>query len=309
MTIWKKSIVVCIALMIGLVIIGAGRKPAKKEGKVLARVNDEVLTLKEFKQQFEKIKPPRHRRGFRPEMREEIVEHWIETELLFQEARRRGTDRMPDLLEKLEDIKKQMATQTLIQEEMNKVEVSDEEAAEYFKQHQSRFQTPEMAKVKHILVKAEEEAKEVQKRLNEGEEFEKLAREASIDARTKKRGGDLGSIDRRRCRRRFGLSFAEAAFSLKKGEISQPIKSRRGYHLIKLEEKIEVKEQTFDEVREQVKRMALREKKMKARQSFIESLRKKAYIKKHLELLSSPKQPPAIERELKFPPLPEPGKK
>ncbi len=280
----EKSAVICIALLIGLVVMGAGRKPPRKEGQILARVNDEVLTLKEFNQQFEKVK--HHRRGRRPEMREKIVEQWIETELLFQEARRRGIDRRPELLEKL----KQMIIQTLVQEEMNKVEISDEEIVKYFKRNQSQFRAPEMVRVKHILVKTKEEAKELRERLNKGEEFEKLAREASTDAQTKEQGGDLGFIDRRGCLVRFGPSFAEAAFSLKKGEISQPIRTRRGHHLIKLKEKTKAKEQPLDEVREHVKRMALQEKKEKAKQNFMESLRKKAEIEKHLELLRSPEQ-------------------
>ena len=59
-----------------------------------------------------------------------------------------------------------------------------------------------------------------------------------------------------------------------------------------------------------MERLALGEKKREARQKFTESLRKKAEIEKHLELLSSPKQPPRpIERKLKLPPLPEPGEK
>lgn len=321
---WQKGVaisiasLICIGVLVALLVMNAGQKALTKEAKILARVNNQVLTLEEFNQQFKEAKPTRYRRRLRPEMGQQFVEHWIETELLFQEAIRRGIDESPDLLEKVEEVKKRMITQMLIQEEMNKVEVSDEEVAEYFDRHKGRFSTPEMIRIKHILVKTEEEAKEIKERLNKGEEFEKLAREKSTDMRTKGRGGDLGFIDRRRYQRRFGRSFINAAFSLEKSEVSQPVRSRLGYHLIKLEEKREAGQQPLDQVRERVERGALSEKKMKTRQEFIESLQKKAQIEKHLELLPSSERPPAppdIEQPLALPPLPpapplpEPGAK
>ncbi len=321
---WQKGVVIsvasliciCIALVVARVVIRVEQAPAAKEGKILARVNDQVLTLEEFNQQFENITPPRYPGRFRPEMGQRFVEHWIETELRFQEASRRGIDESPDLLEKVEEVKKRMITQMLIQEEMNKLELSDEEVAGYFDRYKRRFSIPAMIRIKHILVKTEEEAKEIKDRLNKGEEFEKLAREKSTDMRTKERGGDLGFIDRRRYQRRFGSSFMNAAFSLEKSEVSQPVNSSLGYHLIKLEEKREAGQQTLDQVREKVERGALSEKKMKTRHEFIESLQKKAQIEKHLELLPSSERPPAppdIEQPLALPPLrpvpplPEPG--
>ncbi len=306
---WQKGVVIsiasliciCIALVVARVVIRVEQAPAAKEGKILARVNDQVLTLEEFNQQFEKIKTPRRMRSPRPEIREGMVEQWIANELLLQEAKRRGIHKSPDLMEKLEEVKERMITQTLIQEEMTKAEVSDEEVAEYFERYRSRFSIPEMIRIKHILVKTEEEAKEIRERLNKGEEFEELAREKSTDTRTKERGGDLGFIDRRRHQRRFGPSFINAAFSLEKGEVSEPIRSPLGYHLIKLEEKREAGQQTLDQVRERVERGALSEKKMKTRQEFIESLRNKAQIEKNLELLSPDVEPPVIEVPLELP--------
>ncbi|MCK4325995.1 peptidyl-prolyl cis-trans isomerase [bacterium] len=295
----KKVTAICMVLLVGLLVIGAGRKPPRKEGEILASVNDEVLTLKEFNRQFEKMLLPWQIRGREEEAKEGIVEQWIETQLLLQEAKRRGINGKPDLLEKLREMEKMMIIQALVQEEMDKVKVSHKEVRGYFKQHQDRFRTPETARIKHILVKTQKEAKELRKRLNEGEEFEKLARKASIDARTKEQGGGIGLIDREYCWKRFGPGFTKAAFSMKKGEISQSIRSRRGYHLIKLKERFEAEEQTLDEARGQVKGMALQEKKTRAMQKFMEKLRKKAQIEKCLELLC--RQPLDIEEQQREP--------
>ncbi len=81
----------------------------------------------------------------------------------------------------------------------------------------------------HILVKTEEKAKEILGKLRLGESFEKLATENSI-CPSKKRGGDLGWFGRQKMVREFEL----AAFNLKKGEISQPVKTQFGWHIIKL---------------------------------------------------------------------------
>lgn len=313
---WQKSVVISIAsliciyiaLVVARVVMRVEQEPPAKEGKILARVNDQVLTLEEFNQQFEKMKPRQGMGSLRPEMAQEMVEHWIETELLFHEASRRGIDESADLLERLEQVKKSMITQMVLQEEMNKIEVSDEEIEEYFSQNPNRFRIPEMARLKHIQVRTQEEAEKIQDRLNREEEFEKLAGEKSTDVRTKKKGGDLGFMNRSRCRRRFGSSFARIAFSLEKGEISKPVRSSFGYHLIMLEEKREPSQQMSEQIRERAKIGALRLKKRKRSQEFIESLRNKAQIEKHLELLPSSERPPAIEEPpLGLPPLPEPG--
>ncbi|MDP4012633.1 MAG: peptidylprolyl isomerase [Candidatus Nanoarchaeia archaeon] len=81
----------------------------------------------------------------------------------------------------------------------------------------------------HILIKTEEKAKEILGRLRLGESFEKLAIENSL-CPSKKRGGDLGWFGRQKMVREFEI----AAFNLKKGEISQPIKTQFGWHIIKL---------------------------------------------------------------------------
>ena len=80
----------------------------------------------------------------------------------------------------------------------------------------------------HILVKTEKEANVVIDRLKTGEKFSKIAKEVSLCS-SKKRGGDLGKFGRGKMVR----EFENAAFNLKKGEISPIIKTKFGYHIIK----------------------------------------------------------------------------
>lgn len=84
-------------------------------------------------------------------------------------------------------------------------------------------------KCSHILVKKQSEALAILERINSGEKFGRLAREVSIDSGSAKRDGDLGYFGR-------GVMvkpFEEAAFKLQVGEVSQPVKTEFGYHIIK----------------------------------------------------------------------------
>jgi peptidyl-prolyl cis-trans isomerase C len=84
-------------------------------------------------------------------------------------------------------------------------------------------------KCSHILVKKQSEATSILDRLKKGESFANLARELSIDRGSAKKGGDLGLFGRGVMVR----AFEEAAFRLSKGEISRPVKTEFGYHIIK----------------------------------------------------------------------------
>lgn len=80
----------------------------------------------------------------------------------------------------------------------------------------------------HILVKTEQEAKAISDQLNKGANFSKLAMEKSL-CPSGKRGGDLGTFGRGKMAR----EFENAAFALQKGQISQPVKTEFGWHIIK----------------------------------------------------------------------------
>jgi peptidyl-prolyl cis-trans isomerase C len=159
-----------------------------------------------------------------------------------------------------------------------KTAVSDEEAQTFYKENPDQFKQPEQVRASHILVKVEKdanegavnakhaEAKKILERVKKGEEFEKLASELSEDPSAKQNKGDLDFF----VREQMVPEFSEAAFKMKKGEISeQPVRSDFGFHIIKVTDRKEGGNVGFAEAKPQLV-------------SFLESRKKQAEIGKIL---------------------------
>ena len=107
---------------------------------------------------------------------------------------------------------------------------SDEDIAKYFEENKDTFA---YVNAKHILVNTEEEANKAIERLNNGEKFEDVSNDMSIDEAAKAQGGDLGKVQKAL----FDKDFVDAAFKLEKDKVSEPVKTKFGYHVIVVTEK------------------------------------------------------------------------
>ncbi len=146
--------------------------------------------------------------------------------------------------------------------------VSDEDAKKIYDEKIANMKPEEEVHAKHILVGTEEEAKEVKERLTKGEDFATVAKEKSKDKNAE--GGDLGFFSRGQMLK----PFEEAAFALDVGEISDPVQTQFGWHIIKLEEKRDQKLPGFDDVKEAIKTQLVAQK----AQMVVTGLRKDATI-------------------------------
>ena len=142
-------------------------------------------------------------------------------------------------------------------------------------------------RARHVLVETEEEAKKAQARVKGGEDFGKVAGELSKDPGSKTEGGDLGFFTQDR----MVQPFAETAFKLEAGQISDPVKTQFGWHVIKVEEKRIRPVPPFEEMKEQVEAYLTR----KAQQDLVLALRQKAKVER-LDQPSSA-EPPAAEQK------------
>ena len=151
------------------------------------------------------------------------------------------------------------------------ITVSDEEIQKYYDEHLDSFKT---ATVSHILIKDEEKAKEIRERAVNGEDFATLAKEYSEDTGTKENGGSLGTVTYDTTQ--YVQEFAEAFKKLNEGEISEPVKSDYGYHIIKV---TDIKQKTLDEAKDSIKTTLEDEKKSEIYTSSIEQWKKDYKVK------------------------------
>jgi peptidyl-prolyl cis-trans isomerase C len=154
----------------------------------------------------------------------------------------------------------------------------------------SKMQPEEEVRARHILVKSEQEAKDILAKLKGGADFEKLARELSIDPSAKTNGGDLEYFGKGQ----MVAEFAEAAFKLNKGQVSEPVKTQFGFHIIKVEDKRTKPVPAYDAVKEQVAAFVVR----KAQAELVMKLRQDAKIE-NLVKKDAPPTPPAKNEQKK----------
>ncbi|MED1412175.1 MULTISPECIES: peptidylprolyl isomerase PrsA [Bacillus] len=135
---------------------------------------------------------------------------------------------------------------------------------------------PEM-KVSHILVKDEKTAKEIKEKLNNGEDFAALAKQYSEDPGSKEQGGEIAGF----APGQTVKEFEEAAYKLDAGQVSDPVKTSYGYHIIKVTDKKELKpfDEVKDKIRKDLEQQRLQDTTGKWKQQVINDLLKEADIK------------------------------
>ena len=183
-----------------------------------------------------------------------------------------------------EDLRKEITSQIqfnlLLEEESRAEIVTDEEAKKYYDTRQDLFQTEILLTASHILKMAQTEDEfaiaekkiiEIKKQLHEGENFIELVKQESDDAQN---NGHLGTLGKGR----MVPPFEKAAFALDPGEISEPVKTQFGWHLILLHEKKEPEVTQFVDVKEKIIEYLGEKRKDAAFEQFLDRLKSKAEV-------------------------------
>jgi peptidyl-prolyl cis-trans isomerase C len=190
-----------------------------------------------------------------------------------------------------ETIKKMLQQQRWLESQLSgKTEVSDEEAKKFYEENKTEFEQSETVKASHILFRVNKEDSEevvnqklkaaqgAEARAKKGEDFSALAKELSEEPGAKESGGDLGFFPKDR----MVPEFAEVAFSEKVGEISNPVRTQFGWHVIKVTEKKPAGTLPYDEVKAQLITYLKAKKQEEAAQQVLKSLRDSAKIENTL---------------------------
>jgi parvulin-like peptidyl-prolyl isomerase len=208
---------------------------------------------------------------FDKNLRENLVRGYINSKLLEKEAIKKGLDKTEAFKTKFESVRKQLLQQELIAKITEKVATKEKIDAEYTK-ITNELKGKKEAKASHILVKTEKEALDVKKKLNaKGAKFSDIAKQFSEDPGSKTNGGELGYF----AEGQMVPEFEKKVFSMKVGEISDPVKTDFGYHIIKLEDRRNLKVPS----KEEATKMIVNKLNNEAIQKYVEDLQQAADIK------------------------------
>jgi peptidyl-prolyl cis-trans isomerase C len=260
--------------------LGCGKSKEKEMGdKELLRVNDASVSLEEFYQLSEGQSLEGKMRLLNEKGLRDFLENYVVTrELLYQEAKKKGFEKNPEIRMKVENFKRMMLIDALMEEMLKgKTEVSEAEIQQYYKENQDRFTEPLEIKIRHVFVTSEPALKEVLTRLSQKEDFAKLASVYNVD-KSKEDGGNLGWIKRGQLAPSFA-QFEEAAFSLKnRREISEVVQTGLGYHVIQLDDKRGTAVRPYDKVKEGIRFFVQTKKRQDTYLLYVKELKSKAKI-------------------------------
>ncbi len=185
--------------------------------------------------------------------KDQIINQAIERKLLIAQAKKEGVEKSKEFQNALENVKEDLMLEVWMRQEMEKVKVSNSEIEKFYNDNKTRFVQPETAKVKHILVSSEADAKSIISDLKKAgknviSKFEELAKAKSKDG-SAQNGGEIGWI----AKGQVVPEFADVAFKLDKGKFTQtPVKTQFGYHVIYLEDKRPTTTLALKDVRGQI---------------------------------------------------------
>lgn len=243
------------------------------ENKLLAEVNgkkiyeDDVFHLLagiEDKQRFNS------KEGFNI-----LSDELVNQELILQNAKENNFEQEEEFIERLEEVKNDMLKNYAMHKIFNEVTINDDEVLDYYNKNKDTLFSPTTYTASHILVEDEKEANKILDEIANGLDFAKAAKKYSIDP-SKDNGGSLGTFPK-------GVMVAEFQEGLDKlsiGEVSKPVKSQFGYHLIKLDDK-KVNEQNFEEIKDNVRSTYEMIKKQEKYLELVNDLYKESEVKKY----------------------------
>jgi peptidyl-prolyl cis-trans isomerase C len=276
-----------VALVLALVAPGTVLR-GQDSDPVVARANgvdirqsDLVLAEDEIASGMPQM-PPEQRRDY-------LITYLADIIILSQAADQQKLGERPDVKHRIEFERNKVLMETML-EDAGKAAVTDEAMHKVYDDALKQVAPEQEVHARHILVATEDEAKAIEALLKKGGDFAALAKEKSKDPSAAD-GGDLGYFTKDQ----MVPEFAEAAFKLDKGQISDPVKTQFGWHIIKIEDKRMKPTPTFDEVKSQLQTYV----EHRAQADMVQKLRSAANI----ERLDKPPAPAADPAALN-PPAP-----
>lgn len=237
--------------------------------KILATVENLTVTQSEVDEMAMMLTQQRGQDFNNPQGKAMVLDQLINKKLLLLDAAKNLYEHNAEFKAHLQKVKEDLLADFVISKTLEKIEVTDEEAKKFYEENKDKFQTGDMVNASHILVDSEDKANELKAKITNNEiTFEDAAKENS-SCPSSQQGGNLGDFTRGQ----MVPEFDEACFSMNEGEISEPVKTQFGYHLIKLNSKKPSEMRGYEEVKDGIKRNLISEKQHKAYESKLNQLK------------------------------------
>jgi peptidyl-prolyl cis-trans isomerase C len=291
-----------LAAALALALAAAGPVAAQDKDPVVAKVNGVEIHQSDLAVAEEEAGqlPP-----MTPDAKKDyLVQFMADMILVSKAAEAEKLADSPDFKRHMEVARRKLLMAELLQS-VGKKALTDEAMHKVYDDAVKQMGEQKEVRARHILIRAapgdekadkaaEDKIKATIARLKKGEDFEKVAKEVTEDPSGKANGGDLGYFTKDQ----MVPEFAEAAFKLNKGDISEPVKTQFGWHVIKVEDSRVKPPPTFDEVKPQIENYVTR----KAQADLVQKLRAEAKIEKLYTVAppappAAPSAPPAAPAE------------
>lgn len=203
--------------------------------------------------------------------REQMVAYVADVILAAKAAEDKKVSEQKEFKDRITFIRNKLLMETLLKD-VGKAAVTPDATKKVYEEAKKQMGGEQEVRARHILVPTEDEAKAVLAEVKKGTDFAELARQKSKDPSAAAEGGDLGYFTKDQ----MVPEFAAVAFALEKGQVSDPVKTQFGWHIIKVEDKRSKPVPEFDKVKDQIETYVER----RAQAEFIGKLRESAKIER-----------------------------
>lgn len=261
---------------------------------VAARVNDATLTVADLDADI----PTSMLQTATPEMKQDWVQQWVQSELLYQEALTQGLHKDRKIARDLQKMQRDYLANLLLERFLSQQspEVTDNEIRKFYGTHQREFVRQETElKLSVIVLKEERTARDLWKQLSRNRQaFAERASERSTDRESAKSGGDLGFVKKNDI---LDPAVQRVVFSLRVGELSNPVKTDTGYCLFMAADRRDAGSvRPLEEVRGDIVNRVLEERRRNRIKQLLEELRRSAEVDLNEKVLSVPAAPSATTK-------------
>lgn len=245
--------------------------------KVLAEVNGKKITGVDYNLFIDSLNPQLKQYFGGEELNKDVVNELVYQALLYEDAMEKGMDKEDEFIQVVEKTKESMLKTYALGKLLATAEVKDEDIKNFYEENKDAFKQGESADASHILVEEEDKAREIYEKIKNGGNFEELAKEYST-CPSKEKGGNLGTFTKGQ----MVKEFEDAVFENEVGTITEPVKTQFGYHIIKINQKNDARELSFDEVKDRIVEQVRRQKEQEIYNKKITELKDKYEVKMNI---------------------------